>query len=750
MYLERLEINGFKSFANKTVLEFPRPKDGSYGINAILGPNGSGKSNVLEAIRWGLGEQSMKSLRTKRAEDIIFSGSDKKGRLNSAEVSLHFNNEQDEAAIEYRQFTILRRVNRQSEGEYLLNNARVRLQDILMLLAQANFGQKSYSIVSQGMIDSILHSSPAERKNFFDEATGIRQYQIKKDEALRKIEKAENNLQQAEVALQELEPRMRSLTRQIKKLERRQQFEEELLALQKKYYSGLWQNLEAQSKNISQQSVDNANQQKKLETELEVLQKQLESIAKENIDDNYRRLQQDQQKLVELKNKYLEQITVWRGKLIIEQQRAKQPESGQEEELDTNKIITDLESIKQLNNQLNTALATLNSLDNLSELKDQVNRLEQKINNLLAYLSGEPEQTPEQNKSSIIEKIEQEIQGLDQEIKKLNEQIDGINQQLKNFAQSEQEKRRAFFELQQKAQHKQNELNAINHELNVFEVDQAKIDTRKEDLIAEIKREMNVENPEQILSSQTENTGDDENCYGQVQELKRQLELIGGIDPEITKEYPEAKERYEFLTNQIQDLRGALQSLNKVIKQLNEKMDEQFNKTFHQINDKFDYYFGVFFNGGKAKIVLQKSVIEEVESDPAEKKEDEPTEEAKEKETESKEKEEVTNIEIMANPPGKKLKNIEALSGGEKALTSLALICAIIAINKPPFVILDEVDAALDEQNSSRFSNILRELAHKTQFIVITHNRQTMESADTLYGVTMMKDGISKLLSMKL
>jgi len=748
MYLERLEITGFKSFACKTILEFPRPKDGkSYGINAVLGPNGSGKSNILEAIRWGLGEQSLKTLRTKKAEDIIFFGSDKKSRSHSAEVSLHFNNERGEAAIDYRQFTITRRLNRQGEGEYLLNHARVRLQDILILLAQANFGQKSYSIVSQGMIDSILHSSPTERKNFFDEATGIRQYQIKKEEALRKIEKSEVNLQQAEVALQELEPRMRSLTRQIKKLERRQQFEDELLSLQKKYYGKLWHDLINQLKNSSDQISVNEKRLATIENELDKLQKELESISQEKIDDHYRQLQDDQQALLASKNKYLEQISIWRGKLIVEQQKAQQPQV--EQEINFDKIIADLRAMQKLNQDLITCLSGLKSLANIEAVAKQAAGLEQRINSLLNYLTGETSDNEAPKQNSIIGKIQQEINHLDQEIKKLNEQIETIAQQLKNFAHQEQEKRQAFFELQKMAQQKQNELNAVNRELNELKINQAKTETHQEDLLTEIKREMNIESPDNVLTPEM-NTPKIalEDFYGQIQNLKRQLELIGGIDPEITKEYPEAKEHYEFLTSQIKDLKGALHSLNKIIEQLNEKIDEQFNKTFHQINEKFDYYFGVFFNGGKAKIAITETQDVSGSQSP----QGSEIQRLQDSETlwlhsESRRSQE---IDIMANPPGKKLKNIEALSGGEKALTSLALICAIIAINKPPFVILDEVDAALDESNSARFANILKDLTHKTQFIVITHNRQTMEVADTLYGLTMMKDGISKLLSMKL
>jgi chromosome segregation protein len=216
-----------------------------------------------------------------------------------------------------------------------------------------------------------------------------------------------------------------------------------------------------------------------------------------------------------------------------------------------------------------------------------------------------------------------------------------------------------------------------------------------------------------------------------ISHLKHQLDLIGSIDPEITKEYPQIKDRYEFLTSQSEDLIKTIKSLNKIIQELDEKIKAQFEEKFKQINQKFDRYFQIIFGGGQAKINLQKSNQPNEEDDLEETKES-------------------NEINILANPPGKKIKNIEMLSGGEKALTSLALICSIISINKPPFVVLDEVDAALDQENSFRFAKILHELKQNTQFIVITHNQQTIEISDILYGVTMGSDGISKLVSLKL
>jgi len=182
-------------------------------------------------------------------------------------------------------------------------------------------------------------------------------------------------------------------------------------------------------------------------------------------------------------------------------------------------------------------------------------------------------------------------------------------------------------------------------------------------------------------------------------------------------------------------LNQSIKSLNKIIQELDQKIRDQFKNNFYQINQEFDRYFKIIFGGGKAKIVLQEQPEQNEPSDAEE---------------ESRKNSATDGIDILAVPPGKKIKNVEALSGGERALTSLALICAVIAINKPPFVILDEVDAALDQENSFRFSGILKELRKNSQFIVITHNQQTIEGADILYGVTMGHDGISRFISLNL
>ena len=211
MYLTRLETQGFKTFAKKTVIEFSAPKNDLHALTVIVGPNGSGKSNLSDAIRWCLGEQSMKQLRGKKTEDIIFSGSQGKGRSGFAEVKLTFNNADKVLNIDYSEVSITRRLYRDGDSEYLLNGKRARLADIQLLLAEAGIGQRSYTVIGQGMIDHVLTSSPEERKVFFDDATGVRGLQIKRHQSMLKLRKSTENLIEVEMLLSEIEPRLRLL-----------------------------------------------------------------------------------------------------------------------------------------------------------------------------------------------------------------------------------------------------------------------------------------------------------------------------------------------------------------------------------------------------------------------------------------------------------------------------------------------------------------------------------------------------------
>ena len=743
MYLKRLEMIGFKSFASRTILELPKPQKNNFNITAVVGPNGVGKSNLVESIRWALGEQSLKTLRGKKLEDIIFFGSNQKMRLSLAEVTLFFNNEDKAAPIDYREFTITRRIYRNGESEYLINKSRVRLQDVLILLAKSSFGQKSYSIVGQGLVDQILQTSPFERKKFFDEATGIRQYQIKKNEAVRKIEKSQTNLQQAEIALAEIAPHLRSLTRQINKLARRQETETKLYQLQKKYYSAIWQGLNQQISVLNQQIDKQVKKQKQIEKELKTAQKQSEALAMEELDDQYQKIQQQYQKLLEGKNTYLIRQSTLQAQLTFQKEKLKQEEQYEIIiSLDQEKVFSDLKKIESSQKELVGKIDKISKIEELNKVKTLARNIFEKIKQLLKSFDPKKEtkSSTDLKEKKLIEGIKKEKNQLDQKIKDLDKKLNQLNRNLSQSTEKERDKRKKLLDWQKKIQDEQSRLNNLTYKLNELKIDLARLETKRDISKDEITNEMGRKGQEIINLDSTkalviQSAGQAEDLE-QIKKLKYQLELIGGIDPEIEKEYPEIRQRYEFLTSQGDDLKKSLKSLNKIIQELDQKIKDQFKKNFSQINQEFDCYFKIIFGGGKAKIVLQET-----------------NESPKESEGQNeflKINRTISGIEILATPPGKKIKSIEMLSGGEKALTSLALICAIIAINKPPFVVLDEVDAALDQENSSRFAKILKELRKNSQFIIITHNQQTIEVADILYGVTMGNDGISRLISLKL
>jgi chromosome segregation protein len=867
MFLERLEIQGFKSFANKTILDFSRGKV-SQGITAVVGPNGTGKSNVVDAIRWVLGEQSLKILRGKKANDVIFFGTKKRIPLGLAEASLYFNNDDKAADLDYNQIVITRRVFRDGEGEYLINKAKVRLQDVLLFLAKANFGQRTYGIIGQGMVDSILNSSHTERQEFFSEAVNIKQYQLKREQSLNKLARTEENLSQAELLIKEIEPRLKTLTRQIKRLEKREALETQLRNFQINFYSSFWQKIKTKLTEIEKQIREKKAEEEEAEKKMTAITRQLENLRKrKSRSENFSQLQKQLEMLSEKKNLILqekiaiqnqiptsekqdEKELIWLEKKLknldseIEkfkdekeqlESQVKNPEKEQEvnqnlitqidsqiddlnqklatsspsprrdfktiwlefknivkgltikqetliKQLKEEKEALDLVFIRDLAEKIKAEFKML--LENLKQIKpdsqegenltSQLARLfEEKkvvveklinarfnielIEKKLSFLrektkndENERELTLTQInllrerfffKNKPVEKNQPEIAQLGKELSRLETELDETKNKLSSFNKEEEERQDEVFALQEKIQAEQNSLDKIRESLSEVKINLAKIETHREDLEKEIVAELGALDK---LIAKTKSESEEEELRTEIERLKRQLEIIGGLDKETVSEYKQTKERYEFLTNQSVDLREAMSSLENIIEELDNLIKKQFESAFTKINEQFNKYFRILFGGGSARLVKrtqkEKETLELIEE----------VTETKKSIAQKYDRTKEILIEIEATPPGKKIKSISMLSGGERALTALALLCAIIANNSSPFIVLDEVDAALDEANSRRFAKILEDLSIRTQIITITHNRATMEIAQQLYGLTMNEEGISKLVSLKL
>ena len=835
MYLQKLEIIGFKSFAEKTELKFNRQ------MTAIVGPNGSGKSNIADSLRWVLGEQSLKLLRGKKAEDVIFSGSEKKARLGFAEVSVHLNNEDGQAQIDMDEVVITRRIFRSGESEFYLNKNKVRLLDIHLLLAKASVGQRNYSIIGQGMIDSVLSASPAERKEFFDEATGVREHQIKKDQAQNKLDRSAEALKSAESIIAELEPRLKTLSRLVKRLEHREEVQTELSQCQNSYYSfglnqldniitnqqhdlelildkkekarlamadlqikldeqknsktasqklndiqqayeqlvgqkasylrqlanisaNLEQALHAQGNHdaawLTSKQAELSESHRQVATDLDVSKKQFLEIkqtivalqdavveASKNVSAPViTSLKQAAAAFKNIINQYEELLNELTGQELTFELQAKIIKRGQElnkslhdlhQQMDaqpqTNEPANEINDLKQ---RLNNEKIRLGVIEETIRLRSQeMANVEQQLNNInrdLKAASGKVSNDQHQ------EQLLKEKNNLEAELEKIDARADTVKEQLETLGQQESSSRQEIFALQQQNRLLQNQLDSLNSQEQNIRIDLAKVQTKQEDLFNEAHVEIGPDwKPQADIQVENQNQLSDN-----IKRLKQQLAIIGAIDSDVITEHTDVSSRFEFLSKQSQDLNQAINSCKAIIKELDEKIQQQFSQNFEKINQSFQRYFKTLFNGGTAKLVLN------LQSDNV--NENQTEAEAEANKEANKNKPAVAGIDILATPPGKRLNSMTALSGGEKALTAIALICSIIATNPSPFVILDEVDAALDEANSERFSNIVKELSDKTQFICITHNRATMQNASLLYGVTMGGDSVTRLLSVSL
>ena len=346
---------------------------------------------------------------------------------------------------------------------------------------------------------------------------------------------------------------------------------------------------------------------------------------------------------------------------------------------------------------------------------------------------------------------------LKKEVEALGKNISQAETQLKDYYGLSETRQQTLRQTEAEFRHSQDQLSKIKDQESAINVEKAKYDTQQEVLFQEVKRVLGEQ--EWTSLQQKPETTQTPDLEGKIMRLKNQLDTIGGMDELTLKEYQETNTRYTTLSTQVNDLKHSMSDLRAIIEELDVHIKQRFNESFHKINEKFEFYFRVLFNGGRAYLGVIKSeeerkeaALSEVAAEGPEALEGEATLRPEEKMLQKYEKgaSNIVGIDIKATPPGKKLASIQALSGGERALTAIALLCSLLACFPSPFVVLDEVDAALDDANTIRFGQILGTLAHQTQFVTITHNRETMAQAHMLYGVTMGDDGISKLLTVKL
>lgn len=745
MYLSSIEVQGFKTFAQKTTIHMPKPSIGHKPTTVIVGPNGSGKSNLADAVRWCLGEQSLKQLRGKKHEDIIFSGSTGKGRSGFAEVTMTFETESSDE-VEFSAVAISRHLGRDGESTYLLNAKECRLQDIQLFLAEHGIGQRSYSVIGQGMVDHILTSSPEERKVFFDDATGVRSLQLKRHQTWLKLKRSHTHLQEVLRLLDEMEPRLKLLKRHMDRLAEREEVEKELQAVQTQYFTHAWWDLKHILGTHQEALASERAKKQKIEGDLVQADELLAGLQRALIE----KTKTAEERIRKEQGAYraIQQELTSSERAVLEVEREIELDKVRFQTswapLPLSEIIGELESIHKAHIDCGQQIGTNTS--DLDAIQAQISALTARIGTLHKKLV-KPNTEDFEASPALLARLETTKANLEIAKEKLSAHS---KTEQSGSAQKTEEDNSNFLEMQKKSRALQTQIHETELRMHRVEIEITKADTQFAALEREIQELAPSLREDIAKEAPTDTLANPEELRMRMMKLIHKRDMIGGIEGDVASEYKDVAEKFTFLKSQSTDLESAIDSAKKLVKELDERIEKQSEKVFKDIRKAFQTYFQVLFGGGSCDLVQLTDTPHEDENDTALGRALEELAEDNAHELEVDASGHIVGVEITATPPGKKMKSLNLLSGGEKAMTSIALLCAIMSVNPSPFVVLDEVDAALDEANTLRFANILNDLRKHSQFVVITHNRATMEQADTLYGVTMGDDGVSSLLSIKL
>lgn len=897
MFLKTLEIFGFKSFADKVQIEF------TDGVAALLGPNGCGKSNVVDAMKWVLGEQSSHSLRAESMVDVIFAGSETRKPLNVAEVTLLVSNQDEVLPLDLPEVAIKRRLYRSGESEYSINGNPVKLRDVRELFFDTGIGKSAYSIMEQGKIDQLLSTKPEERRYVFEEAAGITRFRVRGQEAERKLEKTEENMRHVEGILEEVRRSYTSLKAQAEKAEAYRKLREEIfeaeLEIQLLRLKGLLEDkkkregrleeksrirdevnraIEAVSASIAEESgllssmtsqvVEAHKKLYQLDMEKNTRNSQIRMFG-ERVTELERTIEADasrekgiQRKIEEMAAEagtkqtglaelaghiatteesiegyigdiegFAEKVRANEAEVRANGEKIQALDAGIEElRVDlraiTEDIVTQLDArLKEMGysateragvdasisetlgalrgvlagkGAVEEALSLVGALEKLFEryrtfapsfldeflapegIITRKRDIDERINESaagIARLRQRNEQIAAEN-AALREKIEdhrRSLENLRVNLARLQTQKTGIEQEIARLAReraeqesllrdvgvqieqtrarvketqarmaaAEQEKqkieeqettaREALVGLEGEISSRNKELSSKEEELKQKSAQVAKAQSEIEKMqieVTEIRTEIKdlhagfTERFSRDLSEYETRIPDlqpNRDLRPRLAELREEMRKLGQVNLMAPEEFAEVKDRFDFLTSQLGDLTRGREDLKKVTTEIKTESTEMFLDTYNKIKKNFHTVFRRLFGGGRAELRLENPDI--------------PLE---------------SGIEVFAQPPGKKLENITLLSGGERSLTGVALMFAIYMVKPAPFCLLDEIDAALDEENVGRLANLLKEFSTHSQFIVITHNKRSVAGADVLYGVTMEESGVSKLVAIRL
>jgi chromosome segregation ATPase len=764
LYLKNIYLRGFKSFGTRNSLIFEP------GISIIVGPNGSGKSNIVDAISWVLGEQSPKSLRGVSMGDVIFKS--KNEELAIAEVSLVFDNTDRMLPVEFTEVKFTRRVYIKGGSEYFINSSPCRLADIQDLIAESGIGKGLYTIISQGQVNNVVLYKPVDRKHVIDEVIGVSRHKIRRDKSKTRLEAVEDDIGRINDLLHEVKRTMDPLAIEAKKsrifFDLSQEMKNMEMSLFISTVNSLNNKWDEESTNYDKNLIELDEIDKKIQA-INYQKKEYETIfykEKDNLNklegkSNYFNLLCSQ--LSNIKSMISNQKTsvdtiigmikfsmedineVFNNKNIAD---IKKQSENTVNKKDIEKVIERINIIFELAdkffiNMNEWALPEhegyinefkkqfISELNNVKKLLTSANDFKnERMNNIAAEGIIRNKINPEDRLNrlrNIMEHAQINIINLDILSKYLLNLIDlskGIEAKIsaklireEHFSNSGQSKLNKCFEELNKLSSKKT---FLENEIYRSNLKKEQIKEKVKDLSIKIFDEYNM--PVDYIIKNFQAAENTEKYESRIREIRGELAKYRNINPNAHLEYEKVKERFEFLENQKNDLSESKKDLGKLIVELNQKIREYFNDKFNLINENFKYYFKILFPLGEGELLLTD--IDEASDD--------------------------FGIDIKADIGNNKSVSLPLLSGGEKALVSIAYLFSIFSVNSSPFYIFDEIDAALDDANLERFLTLAKIFSMGRQLIMITHQKKTMEAADIIYGFTMQSTGVTKIVSEKI
>ncbi|MEX2106486.1 MAG: AAA family ATPase [Solirubrobacterales bacterium] len=768
MYLRSITMKGFKSFPERVSLEF------SPGVSVIVGPNGSGKSNITDAVLWALGEQSPGAIRGASMQDVISAGGKGIGQRRAAEVEVVIDNADGRAATEFSEVAVQRRLDRSGEGAYRLNGARCRLADVTDVLSDTNLGREMHSVISQGRVETIIHSKPRERRLLVEEAAGLGKHRKRRRRAELKLRAARDNLDRALDVEREARGRLRPLKRQAQAAELGARIEREELGLRGRLVSEELRFGADRAAAAAKAAAQARAARGKIEEGLTAIGKR-RSETEERFAARDRERTQAWGLLTKLRGEQ-ERVAV---RVATLSGRETEIEAGLERlrgelgplTLDVGAGGAPAERARKLGEELTEIDAGLRTATDGLAVARSAEAAESAREAALGDVRGGAERASrharraegllgERHREALRKRVADgeellddvraalaAVEGVGAAIRARVERTEGrviggeddgdeIAEELRTCSQRE-------FELQA-------EMKSVADELTKAEVEAAHLGDRRAEAereLASIAERLGEEIPaaEQALSEEERADID-----RRLERLERRRAQIGPVNPLAEREYDEAREHVESLQAQREDTERAMRELETLIRDIDDEIERAFEQTFEATAKNFEEMVEHLFPGGRGQLrrVSLRPVREE-ERPSGEQEVPTDAEPESEPEEEQEERDEL-GVEIEVTPAGKSTRKLSLLSGGEKSLVALAFVFAVFLARPCPFYILDEVEAALDDANIDRFLQLIRRFSDRAQFIIVTHQKRTMDAADVLYGVSMGGDGVTKVVSRRL